>query len=347
VAFGACLVEIGEHLDWETLLSASTARDRSSELALTVRSITELGRLAATPLPLVVRDGQSIDDPASLAAQAALGDRFREEVRRRLALTPVKEAFVYVHGFHNSFNYGAGVVTEFWHFGGRLGVPILYSWPAGSRGLVKGYTHDRESGEFTILHFKQFIRALAQVPELRRIHVIAHSRGTDVAASALRELLIEERGAGRSARETFRIGQVLLASPDLDIDVVSQRFEGERFFRVAEHVTVYVSAHDRAIGVADWLHRSERRLGQLRVEELTDEQRARLAQVGGIDIIDARVKGGLLGHSYFQSSPAVSSDLILALRYGAAAGSPQRPLKEAAPRYWVLDDEEYPLAGRP
>jgi esterase/lipase superfamily enzyme len=345
LAFGSCFVEIGQQMDWATLVSESTTRDRSSDFSLTARSVTELGRLAATPLPLVERDGQSLDDPAAVAAQAELWDRFREEVRKRLALTPVKDAFVYVHGFQNSFNYAAGVVTEVWHFGGRLGVPILYSWPAGSPGLLKGYSQDRESGEYTIDHLKQFIRALSKVPELRRVHLIAHSRGTDVAASALRELLIEERGAGRAAQETFKIGHVLLASPDADIDVVSQRFEGERFFRVAEHVTIYVSAHDRAIGLADWLYRSRRRLGHLRPEELSDEQRARFAQVGNTDVIDARVEGGLLGHSYFQSSPAVSSDLILVLRYDAAAGSSRRPLKEVAPHYWVLDDEAYPLAA--
>ncbi|MHC4220694.1 MAG: alpha/beta hydrolase, partial [Planctomycetota bacterium] len=341
LAFGSCLVEIGEDLDWDTLVAASTTRDRSLKLLLTVRSITEQGRLAATPLPLVERDGQWVDDPAAVTTQAEQAQRLREEVRTRLALSPVKDAFIYVHGFHNSFDYGAGVVSEFWHFAGRVGVPILYSWPAGAPGMLQGYSHDRESGEFTIFHLKQAIRILAQLPELNRIHVIAHSRGTDVAASALRELLIEERGAGRDARESFKIGHILLASPDADLAVVSQRFEAERFFRLAEHVTVYVSAHDRAIGVANWLHRSERRLGQLRPEELTAEQKHRLAQ-GSVDIVDARVETGLLGHSYFHASPAVSSDLFLLLRYGASAGSPQRPLREVAPHYWVLEDEAYP-----
>jgi esterase/lipase superfamily enzyme len=342
LAFGSCRVEIGQGLDWATLAAESTKRERDLALPLTVRSITEIGRLGDTPPPLVQRGDDWVDDPVDAAQRQALVDRFREEVRSRLAHTPLKDAFVYVHGYQNSFNYAAGVVTEFWHFGGRQGVPILYSWPAGSPGLLKGYSHDRESGEATIFHFKQFIRALAQEPEVRRIHIIAHSRGTDVAASALRELLIEERGAGGSAREKYRIGQVLLASPDVDIDVVAQRFEAERFFRVAEHVTVYVSARDRAIGMAEWLHRSDRRLGQLRPEDLSTEQVTRFEQLGHTDFIDARVETGLLGHSYFHSSPAVSSDLILLMRYGAAAGSSRRPLREVAPHYWVLDSESYP-----
>jgi hypothetical protein len=28
---------------------------------------------------------------------------------------------------------------------------VLYTWPARSRGLLRGYTHDRASGQFTIL----------------------------------------------------------------------------------------------------------------------------------------------------------------------------------------------------
>ncbi len=39
---------------------------------------------------------------------------------------------------------------EFWHFLGREGVPIIYTWPSGAGGL-NFYTADRESGEFTIL----------------------------------------------------------------------------------------------------------------------------------------------------------------------------------------------------
>jgi esterase/lipase superfamily enzyme len=342
LAFGSCMVEIGQDLDWQTLVANTTRRHRSVDLPLNVRSIVERGRLAPTPLPLVERDGVFVSDPAAVASQEALVARFHDEIRRRLAFTPVHDAFVYVHGYQNSFDYAAGIVTEFWHFGGRAGVPILYSWPAGSPGLLKGYNHDRESGEFTILHLKQLIRSLSQMPELGRIHVVAHSRGTDVAASALRELLIEERGAGRLARDTFKLGQVVLASPDIDLDVVSQRFQGERFFQAAEHITIYVSSEDRAIGMAEWLYRSRQRLGKVRPEDISGAQLAMLEDVGRLDIVDARVETGFLGHSYYHSNPAVSSDLILLLRYGADAGSPQRPLRRAASRYWVLEDEAYP-----
>ena len=62
-----------------------------------------------------------------------------------------------------------------------------------------------------------------------------------------------------------------------------------------------------------------------------------------MDIVDARVKTGFLGQAYCHPNPAVSADIMLILRYDAEAGSPQRPLKEVAPNYWVLDDEAYPF----
>ena len=50
-----------------------------------------------------------------------------------------------------------------------------------------------------------------------------------------------------------------------------------------------------------------------------------------------------MGHSYYLSSPAVSSDMILAVRYGVDPGSAQRPLAQDIPGYWVIDDKSYPF----
>jgi esterase/lipase superfamily enzyme len=284
-----------------------------------------------------------VDDPAVVDHDQQVAGQFRQEVLRRLALTPNKEAFIYVHGFHNSFDYSASVLAEFWHFGGRIGVPIVYSWPAGSPGLLRAYNHDRESGEFTVHHLQQLVRAVASIPEVQRIHVIAHSRGTDVAASALRELLIEERAAGRDAHQSLRIHNLILASPDLDLDVFFQRFVALRYYQVARHITIYCSQKDKAIGLSQWLFASRRRLGDVRPKDFTDDEEQLLTEMRTYDIVDARVKTGRHGHSYYHSSPAVSSDLILLLRYGARAGSEERPLEAAIPCYWELASESYPL----
>ncbi|MHC4102689.1 MAG: alpha/beta hydrolase [Planctomycetota bacterium] len=81
----------------------------------------------------------------------------------------------------------------------REGVAIAYTWPAGLPGLLQGYNYDRESSEFTVFHLKQLVRALVSMSEVEGISLLAHSRGTDGAITALRELVIEARAGGHPA----------------------------------------------------------------------------------------------------------------------------------------------------
>ena len=63
------------------------------------------------------------------------------------------------------------------------------------------------------------IRIVAQTPGVERIHLIAHSRGTDTLTSALAELSVEAYGLQSSPDREFHIGNVVLVAPDLDGDV--------------------------------------------------------------------------------------------------------------------------------
>ena len=175
----------------------------------------------------MLHDGQPTVAPAVQEAYEHAAAQVRQDIRQRLALTPRKAAYVYIHGYNNTFEDGVLVIAELWHFLGRQGVPILYTWPAGAGSGLRGYNHDRESGEFTIFHLKQFLRILASTPELEELNLIAHSRGTDVLTSALRELYIETRAAGNDFRTVYRIKNVVLAAADLDLEVVTQRLAAE------------------------------------------------------------------------------------------------------------------------
>jgi esterase/lipase superfamily enzyme len=223
---------------------------------------------------------------------------------------------------------------------------MLYTWPAGANGLLRGYTHDRESGEFTILHLKQFLRLLAATPELEEINLIAHSRGTDVLTSALRELSLETRAAGHDFRTVYRIKNVVLAAADLDLEVVTQRVAAEYVGLGTERTTIYVSTVDRALGFADLLFTSVRRVGQVRPEDLTDQQRQFLG-VARTQLIDARVPAGFLGHAYFYRHPAVSADLVLLLRYQLEPGSPGRPLHTRGANFWQITPDYPGVPGTP
>ncbi len=341
VAVGISEVEIGKGLDWKTLVESTTRRDRRIALPVNVRSVTEIARLQPTPTPLVEQDGVLVQDPETIALREAAAVPVAELLQERLAQSPRNEVLVYIHGFKTTFEEAAIVLAGLHHFSRDL-VPVLYTWPAGAPGMLSGYARDRESGEFTVLHLKRFFRRIAAIPEVEKIHIVAHSRGTDVAVTALRELLIEERGAGRLAEETFKIANLVLVAPDLDVDVVTQRLIGERMHNVAEHLTIYVSRDDQAIGVAEWFAKSTRRLGRVRPEDIDEPLQRRMELISDVSLIDVRLRSDKHGHSYFYRSPAVSSDLLLMLRYGAVVGSPQRPLTESLPGYWVLDDPAYP-----
>ena len=347
LAVGSCVVAIGQDVAWDTLVQQSRQAERSQALPLRIRALTEQVRFLATPMPFVLHNGLPTVAPAVQEAYEHAAEQVRQDLRQRLTLTARKAAYVYIHGYNNTFDDGVLVIAELWHFLGRQGVPILYTWPAGSGGGLRGYTHDRESGEFTIFHLKQFVRLLAATPELEELHLIAHSRGTDVLTSALRELYIETHAAGKDFRTVYRIKNVVLAAADLDLEVVSQRLAAEYVGLGTERTTIYVSDVDRAIGFANLLFMSFRRIGQLRPEDLTDEQRQHLERVARTQLIDARVPTGFLGHAYFYRHPAVSADLVLVLRDQLEPGSPGRPLHKRGANFWQITPEYPGVPGTP
>ncbi|MHC4712864.1 MAG: alpha/beta hydrolase [Planctomycetota bacterium] len=337
VAFGSCLVEIDGDLSWEELVRQSLLKKRTARLDLEIAGMSETGRFPATPLPSA-KDNAVMPAPAALAEQEKVKEDFQAEVARRLALTPRKEAFVFVHGYHNTLEDAAFVMAELWHFLGREGVPIIYSWPAGRKGLLRGYNYDRESGEFTIYHFKQFLRALAATPGLKSISIVAHSRGTDVAASGFRELYIEARASGEKGIAALKVKNLLLIASDLDVQVAGQRFGAEGMVAGTGRLTLYVSENDKAIGISSWLFDSVRRLGQLRAKDIPKERLENLGRVKQLQVVDVRSPRRGLGHSYFRLDPSASSDLVLLLRYHRDPGAENgRPLRNEVGNYWILD----------
>lgn len=329
-------MEVGRDIPYEKLVELSPILRHTVSLPLAIKSVHELGRFPQIPFQLMEGPHGKVDDPVALELDAALTTAFQAHVKRRLSGTDRKAAFVFIHGYNNSFADAAYVMAELWHFLGREGVPIFYSWPAGI-GSLRGYNYDRESGEFTNFHLKQFLRRLAAIPELEEIHLISHSRGTDVITTALRELFIESRAAGRDPNDDFRIKNLILAAPDLDLEVASQRISAEKVPMGVGRTTLYTSGSDRALGLADWLFMSAQRLGRLLPGDLSESMEENLKHFDGINLIRVTSKTSFIGHGYFHSDPAVCSDLILLMRDGRAPGAEHgRPLIPTGPNMWEL-----------
>lgn len=231
-----------------------------------------------------------------------------------------------------------------------MGVPIIYTWPAGYPGLF-GYTYDRESSEFTVFHLRKSLELIASFPEVKKVHLIAHSRGTDVALNAVRELTIAARSAGLDPRKKYKLHNIILAAPDIDLQVATQRIVGDQIGLSTKRFTVYTSPNDGAIAVANKLFASPRgRLGSFGIEQLDPVARATL-EYNDSNFALVQYRGGRGAsdtvqdrhlHSYFRNSPSVASDVVLTLRDDVEAGSDGRPLTATGPHFWTVP-ANYPL----
>jgi esterase/lipase superfamily enzyme len=337
VAFGSARVTLNPALPWDELERQSLEQDRSTQITLELASVEEQGRFPRTPWSVVrTADGLAIDPEVKREA-LRVKEQFEAELQRRLALSPKREILMFVHGFNNQFEDAAETLAEMWHFLGREHVPVLYTWPAG-RGGMRGYTYDRESGEFTIFHLKNTIQHLAESAGVEKIHLLAHSRGTDVLTSALRELLLASRAAGNDNLETYRIENVTLAAPDLDVDVTLQRLAAEFLSDEVGEVTIYTSQGDRAISAAQALFSSRERMGRLGLDDVATDRLKDLDNVEGLSFVDLQEKADRTGHGYFHSSPEASSDLIMTIRYGMRPGvEGGRPLTRVGPVFWRIE----------
>lgn len=340
LAVGICRVSIGENVAWETLERESLTAKRSTSLPLEVVSIDERFRFPATGKAPERNDRSSNKKPVTEMTFAQARDSIHSLIHDRLKECRKKEAYVFIHGYNNSFDAATFRMASLWHYLGRDGVPIVYSWPAGSNaGVIRGYTRDRESGEFTILHLKQFLSTVAECDELEKVHIIAHSRGTDVLMTAIREMKLQANNDPKQLRQELKIGNLILAAPDMDWEVTQQRVTGESLALVPERFTIYISREDKAIAISEWLFDSARRIGRLLTTDLSAEQQATIADGTGIDLINVAANTSFLGHSYFIDNPAVLSDLILLLRDNRPAGKEfGRPLEVDDGGVWQIND---------
>ncbi len=338
---GRCILTVGDDLSWEELVDASVSGRRSRKHRLSIGEPDVVLRYPGTFWRSARIDDPSRDYEHFLQRRVSTREEVHRLIDEWLDVTQDKEAFIFVHGYNNDFNDAVRTIGSLWHFLGRKGVPIAYTWPAGAGGLT-GYTTDRESGEFTIFHLKMFLEDLAAHPDLEWIHILSHSRGTDVTETALRELAIAERAKGVDPRQSLKIRNLILASPDIDMEVASQRISSERLPKAVQRTTIYLSRADRALKLSSWLQGSWSRLGLMNVDTFTPAQLQALAFFPTVELIDTDIETDLIGHGYFYSNPSVSSDVILILRDDLGPGAENgRPLKPLGTGLWRIE-EGYP-----
>jgi esterase/lipase superfamily enzyme len=356
MAFGSTTIEFGDHMTWEALVQQSLLVKRPTALDLTLGPTKELGRYPRIPYPPAVTPDGLTRAPAVVDAHEAATRQLRAEIERRLTLSPRKEMVLYIHGVANSFTDAALAMGEMCHYMGREFVCGIFTWPAGGKGgILAGYQQDYESSGFAVEHLRKAIRTIADTPGLEKIHIMAHSRGTDVLGTALSELSFEAYMQQSTLPRRFKLGNVVLLAPDLDVDVAPAKIfailsDPDLPYGPAPnprvvipplhgfHLTVYVSPDDKALATSSWLFGSLARLGRIDASMMSPEQIKLVSELGFFDVIQIRGTTDFFGHGYFRSNPKASADLIAMIRYGLAPNAPGRPLEEVKRPFWRVPE---------
>lgn len=354
MAFGSTTIEFGKDLSWEELAQRSTATKRVPPVQLRLGPTTERGRFPATPYEVVVGPQGVTRVPAVVQAYEQTKQQLQAEIAGRIATARRKEVVLFVHGYHTSFEQAALTMGELCHFLGRDFVCAMFTWPAGGRrGVLFGYAFDRESSEYAVEDLLKTIRIIGRTPGVERVHLIAHSRGTDTLTSALATLSVEAHALRSSLQQEFHIGNVVLVAPDLDGDVALTKI-----FKVFSdpdlpfggqvdpgalippapglRVTLYVSPDDKALATASWLMGSIVRLGRIDSTTLDADQVAQIDALGAVDIVQVPGRTDFFGHGYLSSNPQVSSDVIAMLRYDLRPDEPGRSLEHVTGPFWQV-----------
>lgn len=198
------------------------------------------------------------------------------------------DVLIYVHGFKQTFETAAldaAHLSDAIKFRGRT---MVFSWP--SKAGFFDYVYDRDSAMFSRDGLEHVLSLIVSAPGAGRIHMVAHSMGTMLALESLRQLY-----AHYGDTVTGRIGAVVFAAPDIDMDVFSSAIS--RIGPLAGKITIIAATNDRALALSGEIAGGMTRVGA--AEKATIERL-------GVRVIDASDAGwGIINHDLFLSNSEV------------------------------------------
>jgi esterase/lipase superfamily enzyme len=217
----------------------------------------------------------------------------RAWLRRNLPKS--RKVLVFVHGFNNRYGDAVYRFAQIVHDSNADAAPILFTWP--SAGKLFDYNYDRESTIYSRDGLETVLRLLAEDSQVSDVTVLAHSMGTWLTMESLRQMAIRDR------RVAPKIKNVILASPDIDVDVFRRQFRdlGDRHPKF----TVFVSRDDRALAVSRFVAGNVNRLGQINPEAEPYRSEAAKDGITFIDLTKLNASGGDLNHDKFATSPEI------------------------------------------
>ena len=198
------------------------------------------------------------------------------------------DVLIYVHGFKQTFETAA---LDAAHLADGIkfrGQTMVFSWP--SKAGLFDYAYDRESAMWSRDEFERVLQSAVTTPGVGRVHIVAHSMGTMLTLEGLRQLYARNGGA-----VTDKIGAVVFASPDIDMDVFSSAVV--RIGPLGRKITVVAATNDRALALSGRLAGGMTRVGAA--------EKAAIERLG-VRVIDASDAGwGIINHDLFLSNAEV------------------------------------------
>lgn len=227
-----------------------------------------------------------------------------------------RRVLLYVHGFNTSHRNAVLRLAQIVRDGDIAAAPVLFSWP--SRGGVFDYLYDRESANYSRKALETLILQASEGRDVADVTIIAHSMGCWLTVEALRAVALKKNGVPANIRN------VILASPDIDVDVFRRQWLEMGPKR--PHFTLIASNHDKALDLSRWLSGGIERLGGV---DLTP-YRAMLASLN-ISVIDTSAVDtpDPLGHTDFADSPEIVRQLASEV---AGQDAPPRSILTSAAR---------------
>ncbi|MBA4130753.1 MAG: esterase [Hyphomicrobium sp.] len=227
-------------------------------------------------------------------------DGFIDELRQRgrRSTEQAGDVLVFIHGYNTRYEEAVYWLAQIVHDSGFKGTAVLFAWP--SRGKAPLYLADREASTYSRDYFERALLKISKVPEVKEINILAHSMGNWLAVEGLRQAKMNGHGDFGG-----KLGEVILASPDLDANVF--RTQLDVIGKLPRPMTVLVSGDDKALALSTWLAGDVERAGMITAD---DARAVAAAERYNLKVVDlTAVDDGKGNHhsKYSKSAPVIAA----------------------------------------
>ena len=231
---------------------------------------------------------------ATVKAEFMDRDQIIALFNKRLAKEPSHSVLVFVHGYNNRFDDAVFRFAQIVHDSGTRAVPVLFTWP--SRGGILAYGYDKDSATYSRDALERLLGYLVADKSVNEISIMAHSMGNWVTLETLRQMSIRNQGLSRKIRN------VLLADPDVDIDIFQTQVVemGEK----RPDLTVFISDDDKALAASKIIWGSTARLGDIDPANAQYMDFMRAHRIHVVNMTAIKTEDGM-NHGKFAESPEV------------------------------------------